>query len=291
MAEPLIAEYHSTDIMAACDRSVLLRHEGKLVGETPQAMYRGSLFHEAARIIHEGKAKTVEKAVLDAMAIVDKQAVAEKRPLTDAVAASKETIGAEVAKMLAFYRERLMPEVSKFIGCELPVRIEIDGFKFASHIDLLFRDKSGALRVWDWKTGEDQPTSVFLNRNLQLALYWICVLDGAVMVNGEWVEFGEDALVSWVHINNLKPYARKTTVSEPDGTKTEYAAGEHRPLSKIVYECVFTGPDAARKALVERASAFEAGHFPMRPDPIGCLTCASRYHCEGFQSKGGGHGE
>ena len=63
-----------------------------------------------------------------------------------------------------------MVKSGKLIGCELPIRCEIDGFSFASHLDLLWRDSLGNCAV-GLQERRGYPTIAYLSRNPQLGMY------------------------------------------------------------------------------------------------------------------------
>lgn len=289
-------DIHTSDLIAACLKQVELRIAGKVRGQGTGALYRGLLFHEVLRLCHVGGAFTsqsVNKAVMDAPPAVQKRMEMEGRRLTDATEAGIVEVKAEVAKLIGFYGERLFPAVKrgKLIGCELPIRCEVGGFNFASHIDILWRSEAGKLELWDWKSGQDVPTFAYLNRNLQLGMYSLAIASGEVMVGDEWIAFEENPRVSWVHLNNLAPYSRKTTGKDDDGQERTWTAGEHRPLSKIIYTPDLSNLATIEEAFMVRARMMEGGFFPATPDPIGCHLCESRDWCTGFTTNEGGEGE
>lgn len=285
----MTTEIHTTDLIAPCMKSVELRLAGKILGECPGAMWRGLLFHEVLRLCHVAKDfsfQSINRAVVDAPDLIAEVLRKENRKVTVATVESTAITQAEVAKLCGHYGERVYPRVKRLIGCELPVRVTIEGFEFASHLDLVWRDERGSLHIDDWKSGQDSPTYPFLNRNLQLGLYSYAVARGQVLVDGEWIEFEQVPMVSWIHLNNLAPYARKTKGKDDSGTEREFSAGEHRPLSRIIYSPDLSNLDAIEAALLERARMMEAGFFPASPSEQGCLLCPSRGWCPSFSTQG-----
>jgi hypothetical protein len=293
---PVISELHSGDFTESCLRRVRLRHEGKVMGETTTALYRGSVFHEAVRILHVGRKwdrQSIGIAVTKAAAQVEAEAKANRKPLSPAVEEKKFTTQTEVEKLVQRYAGLLAPvvEAGSLIGCEMPIRLtlDVDGEpqEFASHLDLLYRqtaDEDKPLCLWDFKTGEDAPTRAFLSRNLQLGFYYLALRYGSVLVDGEWLEFDEWPSVWWIHANNLAPYKRAGKYTDLDGSEVEYKAGDMRPLQTVLHPCGFS-PDkeeAIRAALVERVRMMRAGFWPASPDPVGCHICPSNRHCESF---------
>lgn len=287
-------DIHTSDLTASCAHSVELRHAGKIEGQGTSALLRGNLFHAVLQALHrrgDFSVGAIVGAVNDAGAQVQDSMARENRPITPAALAALPTTKAEVAKLSGFYGERLAPMVKsgKLIGCELPIRCEIDGFSFASHLDLLWRDSLGELRLWDYKSGEDTPTFAYLSRNPQLGMYSYALRFGEVLLPGGWgwTAFEEVAQVSWIHLNNLAPYSRKTKGAGDDGQEREFAAGEHRPLSRIIHTPNLSNFDAIREMFLTRARMMEAGFFPTNPDPVGCQVCESRKWCGSFSSNGG----
>ena len=94
----------------------------------------------------------------------------------------------------------------KLIGCELPIRCEIDGFSFASHLDLLWRDSLGNCACGTTRAARI-PRLAYLSRNPQLGMYSYALRFGEVLLPGGWgwTAFEEVAQVSWIHLNNLAP--------------------------------------------------------------------------------------
>lgn len=274
-------ELHTSDLTASCLRSVQLRHEGKVIGSSPSAMFRGNLIGELFRLCHERDfaPATIMQAANEAKNNCITRAREEHQPITAAVADKMVDLVAEAAELTKWYGERIVPTLGKVLGCELPIRwtVELAGVTvdFASHLDLLCRSDSGALSVYDWKAREESPTKAYLDRNMQLALYYLMVKHGDILLDGEWVGFDEYPTVAWIHANNLQPYKRGG-----DG----YTKGEHRPIDKIVLPCDFTPAKEAAilDELTTRVRMWQAGLFPTNPDPVGCFICSSRTHCTHF---------
>lgn len=293
-------DIHTTELSEPCQRKVQLTAEGKRVGSMPTALYRGNLIHAATRLCHErGRwdEGAVETALIDAGGIVARQAKDENRPLTEAVTKSCTIIMAECARMLAAYGQLVAPLFVKVIALEAPIRLtlDVDGepAEFASHIDFIARDKDGRLCIPDWKSGSDAPTRAYLNRNIQLALYWLACHDGLIQVDGwtGWQNLGEWPRMAWVHMNNLLPYGRKTTVVDQDtGEEVTYEKGQKRPLNKIVQWCDYLPEcaDAVRAELATRVRMRRAGLYPAHPDPVGCFLCECRDFCPSWTYANGG---
>lgn len=293
-------EVHTSDLTKPCPRAVELRLNGKAVGTTQSAKAWGLLWHEAATGCHlAGRfdAAYADSIVPQAWASVLGKAKVENSPPSDAVKRDATTIQAEVASLLPMYGDRCASMVRKLIGCELPVRmtIAVDGkdVEFASHIDLLFRDDDGRLVVWDWKGGKDAPSFHELSRNMQFGMYGLTLRYGSVLMDGEWVEFGEWPSLAWVQVRNLKPFGRATTLTEFDGEKNEwvdveYAKGQYRPIHKIVIPSgVYPeGEPEIRRRFAEHVRMRRTGLMPAIPGEH-CQFCDSRRWCDGL----GGTGE
>lgn len=292
------ADIHTTQLTDSCDKRVELTLAGRRFGETTTALYRGQLWHEAAALAHTAgrwDRSGVTNAVLDAHIVVERKAKAENRPFSAAVEKGRNAVMAEVERLLLAYAERVAPRVSKLIGVELPVRLtlDVDGepAEFASHLDLLFRDERGRLHLDDWKTGADSPSWQYLNRNIQLGLYWLALRHGTVLVDGDWLSFGEWPVVSWIHVNDLAVYGRKTTiVNHETGEEETFEKGQARPLDRIVRTVPFD--PAGEAALVEqlrlRVRMRRLGLYPMNPDPTGCMLCECHHWCPSWTTNNGG---
>lgn len=283
-----IQDIHSGDLTADCMRSVQLRHEGKILGDSTTALYRGNLWHEACALVHKhgvGGEFTIDAHVRMAHSAVVITATRENRPLTQAVNSNATEIQCEIVGLMEQYVARVLPIVNAgtLIGTEVPIRLtlDIDGEPqdFASHLDLLVRFP-GCLAFYDWKSGEDQPGFDFLRRSLQLGLYSLMIAEGECMIDGEWIAFGEWPAGHWVHVNSLAVYKRKTKA--PDGE--EYAKGDSRPLDKIVMETGIgpQGRDALVAELTTRVRMFRQGLYPTNPGEQRCRFCESRTFCPTF---------
>lgn len=277
-------DIHSSDLTASCLRAVKLRHEGKIAPEYTTALYRGQLAGEVLRLVHERGlwGNTLLTAVNEAHLAVVKTAYLEGRLLTEAVTKNGTDIQAEVLRVCELYQTRFADYFSrcKLIGCELPIRAEIDGRNFASHLDLLFRDPEGALCVWDWKWRADSPMFAYLARNLQFGMYALSVRHGSAMLaDDEWVDFGEWPRLAWLHLPYLLPYGKATG----DAKK-----GDLRPLEQIVRwlpSCELWESNI-RAEFNLRASMMEQDFWPTNPDPIGCGLCESQAFCPAFVQQG-----
>lgn len=292
-------EVHTSDLTKPCPRQVALRLEGKAIGSTQSAKAWGLLWHEAVTTCHMvGKftPAAASSIVPDAWDRVAKKAAAENSPLSDTVKRDLTTIMAEVAALIPVYGERCVPLIGKVIGCELPIRatIDVDGepVDFASHIDLLCRDKDGGLVVWDWKGGKDAPSHYELSRNMQFGTYGLACRYGSVMVDGEWVEFSEWPSLYWVQVRNLKPFGRATVLSEWDTEKMErvdvsYEKGQHRPIGKIVIPSgVYPEGEAEiLRRFEEHVRMRRSGLMPAIPGEH-CQFCDSRKWCNGLGGTG-----
>ena len=288
-----ILEIHTSDLSAECLRSVELRWEGKVDGEMPGAMVRGSLWHYAAEDWHAllGSNGVPEPKVCVANAIqkLHDEAAKSNRPMTAAALRNLEETKAEVIELLGHYSRRFIDifdnEATKVIGCEVPIRyeFEVDGepVMFASHLDLLFRNEAG-IHCWDWKTGEDSPTYDYLNRNMQLAMYALALRHGEVLVGGWWTRMEQWPSLSWCHVNNLAPYRRAVTLG--DGTK--FAKGDLRPLQSVLMPADIReeAEPAIRRELQMRVRMIRAGFFPTNPTEKGCFVCPSKAHCQEFRN-------
>lgn len=284
----------------ACPRRVQLRIEGKATLSAPTALYRGVLAGEVLRAYHEdGKWDMTPSMVTSVMAArVRKQFADEGRILSEAVEKNGEEIHGEVADMAALYVDRFAARFkgAELIGCELPCRMQIGKVKFASHIDLMFRDvhgnlggAPGQLVVWDWKWRQESPTRAYLSRNLQLGLYWMMVQKGSICYSTGfdlWEKYGEVPAVMWCHLPALKPFSRSTTVQDDDGVDRQYAKGEFRPERSIVRDCGFRDgmQQHVEAEILKRVELMKKGLDIAIPDPIGCHLCECEPWCRRFDT-------
>lgn len=293
----MIAEFHTTDLTANCLKAVELRHNGKRISTMTSALYRGCLWHEGARLLHERNDWGVaDLLVRDADVLVRAKAEEECRPLSPACERDRHETMAEIGRLLNRYAQMFAGVFvkSKLIGCELPVRLTVNvddqPAEFATHIDLLYRSIDGHLCLWDWKSGEDSPTWEYLTRNLQFGMMHLAVAHGQVMTSPDcWVEFGDAPLMTWVHVNNLAPYGRKTTVTE-NGEPREYAKGDARPLSSVLRGIEINDEGVILDQFSTRVRMARAGLYPMNPSEQGCHLCESNQFCPNFQ-RGSDHAD
>lgn len=284
----------------SCPRRVQLRIEGKATTEAPTALYRGVLIGEVLRMYHESGAWDAEPTgvVAKIFPLVRVQLANEGRTLTESAEANAPAIHADVADMAGHYITRFADRFKKaeLIGCELPCRMQIKRIKFASHLDLMFRDtdgslggKPGQLVVWDWKWRQESPTRAYLSRNLQLAMYWLMVQRGSIRTDGIfdlWEKYGEVPSVMWCHLPALKPFSRATTVQDDDGVDRQYVKGEFRPERSIVKDCGFRDgmQQHVEGEILKRVELMKKGLDIAIPDPIGCHLCECEPWCRRFDT-------
>jgi len=292
-AQSILSEVHTTDLMTACPKLVQLRHEGKTIKEAPGAMFLGSLFHEAARILHERSlwAEDETGIVAESLGTVLEMYRSEGKLPTPAVMNNLDGHAATVARWIGLYSERFAGYFArcKVLGLEVPVRcsIDVDGYpvEFASHMDILFRDEHGMLCFWDWKTGEDSPAQAFLERNMQLGMYAYSLLAGTVRIFDEWESMGELALGAWIHVRNLAPYSRATQAKDDAGEKRQFVKGDQRPLRSVVREQMYTNLAPVVDQFATRVRMYRAGLFPAFADPEACRYCEGRMACPSWVSE------
>lgn len=292
---PVKLTVHSSDLTAECMRSVRLRLEGKQKGEYTASLYLGQLIHLSLAKLHEARRRwdfgatrllDVERTVSEAVQIMEGLSIKEGRPISLAVSNNISRIIEEAQDICKRYVIRLGPILDQsFSWVERPVSFETQVFKFASHIDLLFRDKdTGRLHIWDWKMRRESPTFEYLSRNLQMSMYAAAAVYGKIRVGDDddtWINMNEIPVVSWIHLPNLRPYARGGS---------GYKKGDDRDLNKIIRSVEYTREGLA-SAILEansRALAMGAGYWPTNPEPTRCLLCESRSSCVSFSSNSEG---
>lgn len=284
-------EIHTSDLTGPCLRRVELRLNGKASASTESAKFFGLLWGEVAAACHDNSDFTdpfVIALLPKARDRVIAKAKEENSPVSPVVTRDMTDTLAEIGALVRVYRERCVPMIGKFLGCELPIRatFDVDGepVEFASHLDLLFRDKDGRLVVWDWKAGKDAPSFYELSRNMQFGMYGLACRYGSVMLGDEWIEFEEWPSLYWVHVQNLYPFGRATTTKEWDGTawtERKYTKGESRPIDKIVIPSgVYPeGESEIMRRFAEHVRMRRSGIMPAIPGEH-CMFCDSVRWCE-----------
>jgi hypothetical protein len=274
-------EVHTTELTASCLKSVQLRHEGKVLGETGEALFKGVVGHEVLQRMHLQQDIGTD-TTLASWAIAQQKK--ENMPCSDSVRTNAIDYVKEVLHVTNQYRLRLY-ENTITIGCELPVRatIEIDGeeVNFASHIDWLGK-VDGVLTVRDWKFREERATRPYMQRNMQMAAYWWVLRNGQVNIGGQWFTMQQDVQVELIDMWNLKPYGKKTNGIDDNGEPREFQKGDTRPLHSIVSRGNFKDEGAFVSEFATRVRMMRAGLWPTNPDPQGCMTCQSRTSCPAF---------
>lgn len=277
-------DLHTTDLTAACPKSVELRLQGKAIPQGTGALFLGNLWHASVKKLYEAHGGPTQ-CVMDAMPEVIAAMKEEGRELTKATEEGRHEDAATVTKWLTVYAANYM--IAGKVYLEVPCRItlEVDGEaqNFASHIDLLQITESHVV-IRDWKTQEDSPTPAFLSRNLQLGLYWLMVKHGQVFIDGEWKRVARNSVVQWLQARSLSPYGKATDATDENGQKRRFAKGEARPYGSVVKSILYADEQepAIIEALATRVRMFRAGLHPAIPDPVGCFVCESNQFCPSF---------
>jgi hypothetical protein len=296
-----IKEIHSSDLTASCMKFVQLRLQGKLRPAATTALFRGLVMGEALRYLHErvlhnGSEEPALYTLLvnEAVATVRKTLTDEGRTPTDAVETNMNEIVSDIGMFMENYYQRFKERfaASQFLGCEVPVRWKFAPRmpEFASHIDLLIRDRNGMLVFIDWKLREQAPTHAYLSRNLQFASYYGCCLEGKFLLNdglsSEWKRFGEESIGVWLHVNHLAPFGRKTKCEDDRGMEREFVKGDDRPTRMSWREVEYhsNSIEMIRGQLMERVRLLKRDIFPSNPDPVGCTLCEAESFCPRFDT-------
>ena len=277
---------------------------GLVAGEALQMLHRAAdaehaLWDVCARdndapIIEGASAGFVEGAWKSTML----QLQAERRSISEAVVQGQHDIRAECTAALRQYADRFGDRFKRceLVGCEVPVRMEAAGVRFASHVDLCFYDPAGvfhgargAFVVWDYKFREDAPTRAFLARNLQFGLYWLCAMRGQYLVSEQmqhWVTPAPEAgrtpcVTAWVHMPYLKPFGRATTYKDDDGQEVQAKKGDRRPDRMILRECGLrkANADAVLADIMQHVELLRSGIDLAIPEELGCHLCECEPWC------------
>lgn len=87
---------------------------------------------------------------------------------------------AEAVTMVLGALSTVAERASSIVAVEAPFAVEIDSYSVVGTIDLLMRDKDGALVVVDWKSGQQHLPRVVLDHGYQVGVYMHAVLEGAL---------------------------------------------------------------------------------------------------------------
>lgn len=223
------------------------------------------------------------------------QLQAERRTISEAVVQGQHDIRAECTAALRQYAARFGERFKRceLVGCEVPVRMEAAGIRFASHVDLCFVDTRGAMHgtkgafcIWDYKFREDAPTRAFLARNLQFGLYWLAARRGEFLLSEDmqhWATPAKDTPceTAWIHLPYLKPFGRATTYKDDDGREVMARKGDMRPDRMIVRECGFRdcNADAVLHDIMQHVELIRSGIDLAIPDELGCHLCECEPWC------------
>ena len=282
---------HTSELMNPCPRQAKLRIEGKEHRTAETALVRGLVAHAALQGVSEEHELTTCTAVELAWDETARKLIEEGRSMSAAVVDGEEAIKDEVHRTVDRYRETVLPLVGELVGCELPVSLAIyvDGepVRFESHIDKLYIGADPltgeeSLVLLDWKYHQTAPSSSFLARNLQLGMYQYAVANGGVQVDGwPWTAPALPLRCYWVHLPYLKPYGRKTTVTE-DGEPVVYEKGDARPIRRVMFSATVTDWDKLHAGFAERVRMMRADIWPAIPEPTRCMLCQSNYACDAW---------
>lgn len=293
-------EFHSSDLTAPCLRMVQLRHEGKAISEATGALWRGLVFGEACRWVHEHDDWESHGVAVDhAVEQITRQLEEENRPLSESVAKNTDQHCWDIQEFVRLYCERFQEYFTHchLVGCEVPIRwtIGVDGedVEFASHLDLLFAGPHPAnikgsefLWVWDWKLRDKSPSPHYIGRNMQLGMYGLAVNHGEVMVDDVWLCMERQPRVGWLHANYLKPYAKKVNAVDDMLETREFQRGDQRPLNAVLRELDISDEGAILDEFFLRVRMARAGHWPTNPDPEGCRFCEVSHACPSWDWHG-----
>lgn len=286
-------DVHTSDLTASCMKAVELRLNGKLYGETGEALFKGNLAHETLGLIHKGE--SVDASFAQALSTVQARAKSEGYPLSQSVKDNMADYTKEVRLIVDNYIRRVLPLIAashgRLVAVEPDVRMTVNlagrDVSFASHLDLVWIDIEGWLNIWDWKLWTESPTHNYLHRNLQMGLYWLMGRYGEVLIDSElevWKNFGGNVRVTWINLSDLRPYTRKTPGIDDNGEPREFVKGDDRPLRNVIrtIEHQEANEQLLWDELETRIKMRDAGLWPTNPDPVGCQVCQSKMFCPSF---------
>lgn len=275
---PKVKEWHTTDLSSRCMKRVELRAMGRVLPEVTGAMFRGSLAHAYTEAWHK-------QTTVDLDAFVHEQTVTKGRVLSQATLRDLDKIDAECREMRDLYVDRFAEYFAacKVIGVEVPIRwtVDVDGrpAEFASHMDILYRTPEGLLAVDDWKTGDKDWDTEFVQRSIQLGMYFLAVQYGAVLLGDQWVEMSEAPLVRMIDLDALWPYSKTTEAVDDNGEKRTFKKGDVRPMSRIAHPLLVNNEAAVLDQFKTMVRMDRHGLYPMNPTDTGCRVCECRAAC------------
>ena len=297
-------ELHTSDF-DPCPARAMLRREGKFDGVAGIALVRGLVAHQALELIHHQPDELLSPILNDASAKVIEELEQQGRTPSDSVMSGLKDIEADILTVLDAYKRRIIPITSKWtlLGTEVPVYWELgEGVQLSSHIDALFLTDEGKPIIWDWKWRKDPMAISDLSRNLQLACYFACLVNGMVELRPDTVskldvkhDWANDTSgwtyppdgsptpdVAWIDLPSLKPYTRKTTAKDDEGKETTFVKGDDRPLSRTI-RTVKHHPDQVEtiKAYALQRANLIRNNVPMYI-PQGCSHCECESWCPRF---------
>ena len=309
---PQLYDYHTGFLRDTCPKRGQLRRAGMFEPQSQTALFRGAVANHVAFYMHEygnwepGK---VDEGVTFAVKYVKARTDEEGRALSAAVKKNEPAIVDEVRRSMAEYARRFGERFGQceYLGSELPVRWTmphrpiqlgehtVTQSPLASHLDLLFRDTDGVfgkgkgrLICPDWKFTDKAPTMEYLARNSQFIFYCLSIANGSVCLDKNlgdagWVDFNEWPVMAWIHLPNLKPYQRKTTVFE-GGKEVTYLKGQSRPDARVLYFVDYKMEREAEMidALTDRIEMDMRGLYPAMADPVGCMVCDCNRFCDRY---------
>ncbi|QDP67314.1 MAG: putative PD-(D/E)XK nuclease superfamily protein [Prokaryotic dsDNA virus sp.] len=296
-------ELHTSDF-DPCPARAMLRREGKYDGVAGVALTRGLIAHSALEIMHNEPDELLTSALQRAVAGTINQLEHDGRIPSDAVMNNLSEMEKEIIEILDHYKRRILPVTSRWtlLGTEIPVHWELaEDVALSSHIDALFVTDEGKPIIWDWKWRKDAISFSDLSRNLQLACYFSCLLDGQVLLDGEsaelavdkfnWYDMGEcwcypqdcpTPDVAWIDLPSLKPYTRKVVANDDNGEQVQFYKGDDRPLSRII-KTISHHPDSVetikKQALMRARLIMEDKRIFI---PQGCSHCECEAWCTRF---------
>jgi hypothetical protein len=291
---PVNQDVHTSELTASCQQSAALRLQGETIPTMQTALFRGLAAHTVMEHIHLGVWSPIQVPayIETAKQITIEKSKDEGRPMSDTVVRDMDEIGDDICKVAIHYIERQADYFSKckVLGVEVPVRwrLEVEGLEpinFASHVDILYRDPNGELRIRDFKYQDQPPTMEYLARNKQMFVYHFCATEGIFKLHdlgsdADWVHFGELAWMEVVDLKNFKPYLKATPVTE-NGVVTTYSKGDQRPLRNLIKDWRYS-PDKEsdmKQQLAQQVSAMRSGYWPTNPDKRGCQLCEAKTSC------------
>lgn len=127
------------------------------------------------QLVHMPPRRLLERAVVDQLEQLRKERGGGDIIWVKTTQLSEET---DAVTMIEGALKRVAQDASHILFSEASFVVQIDGFWLVGTADLVYRDRSGALVLADWKTGVRVASQIDLDHGYQLGIYAQALADG-----------------------------------------------------------------------------------------------------------------